>query len=256
MRTILIAVITLACTFGSAFAGEFLSRKLPDETLSNDSKDAVKLVMGLIATMSALLLSLLLASAQTTYNAQNANVEGLAAAVLQMDRMLELYGPAAEPLRKEVHEITDSTRSVIWEADGVHSDRLNPIGLQHRINNLLVSVLSLPTDTNLHRFAQAQFIRAASEASTIRINMFEQSRSRLPLPFLVVVIAWLSFLFMGFGLLSPFHRLVRFTFLVGAVSVSAAIFMIIELSSPYSGLIQLSDAPIVAVLEFFRTGVR
>ena len=91
MSTIAIACLVFVCCFGAALAGLYL--RLPDHHLDGDSKDTVRLVMGLIATMAALVLSLLISSANSSYDTQAAELQQMSADITQLDRMLVLYGP-------------------------------------------------------------------------------------------------------------------------------------------------------------------
>jgi hypothetical protein len=64
------------------------------------------------------------------------------------------------------------------------------------------------------------------------------------MPFLVVMVFWLAVIFASFGLFAPRNATVIATLFVCALSVSGAIFLILELDSPFSGLLQISDAPL------------
>src|SRR6201997_1631684 len=99
--------------------------KLPDRHLDSDSRDVVKLVMGLVATMSALVLSLLIASASTTYDRQSSELKALSVNILQLDQTLESYGPGAKAVRDALRNAVRQTHDRIWSLDGVRPEDLN-----------------------------------------------------------------------------------------------------------------------------------
>ena len=59
-----------------------------------------------------------------------------------------------------------------------------------------------------------------------------------------MLVFWVSVLFLGFGLFARFNATVTVALLVGALSVAGAIFLILELSEPYHGLMRISDEPL------------
>ena len=102
--------IVFACLFGGALLGTLLRKILHDDHLSSESKDSVKLAMGLVATMTALLLGLLVSSAKDNYDTQRRQVIEMAAKVTFLDRLLTMYGPEAAGARKHLRDVvTDPT---------------------------------------------------------------------------------------------------------------------------------------------------
>src|SRR5689334_6579935 len=100
---------------------------LPDRHLDADAKDVVKLVMGLIATMAALVLSLLIASAKSSYDTQSGDLKLLSANIVQLDRVLALYGPDAKPARNILRQIVSATYEATWTREGVRTANLDPL---------------------------------------------------------------------------------------------------------------------------------
>ena len=100
MNSLVLSVIVVACCCITATVGIILRIKLPDEHFDADSKDVVKSVMGIVATMAALVLSLLIASAKTTFDTQSTEMQQLAANIVQLDQALELYGPETSNARQ------------------------------------------------------------------------------------------------------------------------------------------------------------
>src|SRR4029077_19934805 len=110
--------IGFALVVGSAVLAMFVHRLLPEEHLSSDSKDVVKLGIALIATMSALVLSLLVASAKTAFDTRsNQLVEG-SADMIMLDRALARYGPDTKEARSLLQRSIAATLERFWPAEG------------------------------------------------------------------------------------------------------------------------------------------
>ena len=99
MSPLATTAIVFACIFGVALVAMFFRHILPEDHLSADSKDVVKLGMGTIATLAAIVLGLLIATAKGTYDAQSGAIQELAAKVMLLDRVLAKYGPETKEAR-------------------------------------------------------------------------------------------------------------------------------------------------------------
>src|SRR6195256_7100881 len=111
MSPISVSLIAFACIFGGTFLGMFLRKRLPGHHLSGDTKDVVRLGTGLIGTIAALVLGLLIASAKNSYDTQSTQLKQMTASIILLDRLLEQYGPQAAAIRDLMR------RSVVVLAD-------------------------------------------------------------------------------------------------------------------------------------------
>ena len=246
MSTITVACLVFACCFGAALIGLYL--RLPDHHLDGDSKDTVRLVMGLIATMSALVLSLLISSANNSYDAQAAGLQQVSADVVQLDRMLVLYGPETQELRTILRQTVIAAHQRIWPADDREPANLDPAVVRTQTDALYAKLQNLTPKTAAQTRAQDAAWQLAAGLVRIRLLLFEQLNGSISWPLVTVLIFWVSVLFLGFGLFARSNATVLVTMTVGSISVAGAIFLILELNHPYSGFIRLSDAPIRAAL--------
>jgi hypothetical protein len=212
-------------TFGAALIGMVLHASLPERHLDGDSRDVVKLVMGLIATMAALVLGLLIASAQSAYNAQNSALQTIAANIIALDHSLAFYGQETTQVRSLLRQAVATTHDQIWSAQGVQSENLDPRKMQGRAYTFYMALQGLTPGTGAQRFAQSRALQLAGVVEETRLLMFEQSGGALAWPFLAVLVFWVSVLFLGFGLF------VRFQATVTVALFSAALFLILELNS-------------------------
>jgi hypothetical protein len=248
VSSIVIAVIIFGGSFGAALVGMVLHVKLPDNHLDADSRDVVKLVMGLIATMSALVLSLLIASASTAYDRQSSELRALAANILLLDQTLESYGPGAKAVRDGLRDVVRLTHDRIWSPEGVRPEDLNSAETRNSAKTVVEQLDRLAPTNDVERTAQSRAIELSQSMAQARLLMFEQLGHSIPWPFLTVLVFWICMLFLGFGLFSSRNATVTVALLVGAASVACAIFLILELNDPYRGIVRISDEPMRNVI--------
>lgn len=247
MRAMTISWIAFACVFGGALLGMFLRRLLPEHHLDAESKSVVQLGMALVATMCALLLGLLIASAKGSYDAQRGEVTSMSANVVQLDRILARYGPETVEARGLIRVAVISVERN-WSKAGSRSAMLDAPATRAAGADFYEQIAELKPHDDFQRSLQGQALQIALELGQTRSLLLQQAGSVIPTPFLVVLIFWLAVIFLSFGLFAPYNTTVIATLLVCALSVSAAIFLIIELDNPFNGLLQISDAPLHTAL--------
>ena len=226
---------------GSAMLGVFLRTTLPDYHLSAESKETVKLTMGLVATMSALVLGLLVSSAKGFYDTQSAELTEMSAKLVLSDRVLAHYGPETKETRDLLRVAVVNNLDRIWPQERTRTSELEPrIGTDVVLDK--IQDLS-PTDDK-RRSLQAQAFSMAIGLGQTRWLMYEQGAAAVSTPLLVVLVFWLAMIFFSFGLYAPRNAIVIVSFFVSALSVSGAILLILEMYMPYRGLIQISSAPL------------
>ena len=244
MSAIEIASTIFVITFSAGALGWALHRVVPEHHLDTASREVVKLVMGLIATMAALVLSLLVASGNSSYETQQTEVQSLSTNIILLDRVLSFYGPEAnEPralLRQGVAEIHDR----IWASSGPQSGNLNPRETKTVANAFIASIGKLSPKTDSQTALKAQALQVSESLGQVRLLMYEQSASSLSWPFLTVLVFWIVVLFVGFGLYARFNVTILAVLTIGALSVASAIFLILELHQPYYGIMRISDTPV------------
>jgi Protein of unknown function (DUF4239) len=231
-------------TFAAAVFGMVLRKKLPDDHLSEDSKDVIKLVMGLIATMAALVLGLLIASANSSYETQSGELQQVSAAIVELDGILAQYGSEANDSRHRLRVAVSAVADKIWPKDGVRLEKLAPAANHAEVTAFYESIANLSPTTEAQRFIQKRALEIGGALRHTRALMLEQANSSISWPFLAVLVFWISVLFVGFGLFARANATVIVALFIGALSVSSAIFLILELNHPYLGLMRISGAPL------------
>jgi hypothetical protein len=237
-----IAAFVVVCTFAAAVLGMALRARLPDHHLNAESKDVVKLVMGLIATLVALVLGLLIASANGFYDKQRDELQTLSANIVNLDQILTRYGPEANAVRAALRTAVVVGHDRVWPADAISTAQPAPRN-DANIAAFHDGMANLKPATEAQGHLLAQAIGIADGISAMRLLIFAQIGNSLSWPFLVILVFWVSILFLGFGLLTERNGTVAAALLVGSVAVASATFLILEMNQPYSGLMRLSDAP-------------
>jgi hypothetical protein len=249
MSSAVIAALIFGCAFGGALFGIFLRGRLPAEHLDGDSKDVVKLVMGLIATLTALVLGLLISSAHSAYDAQAAEIQQLGVHVYQLDRILAHFGPDATEARAQLRRLVAADIERTWPDNRAAAALPTPVQMRTEGEQLFERIASLSPTTNLQRFGQSRALQLLASVGETRRLLNEQAQGSLSWLFLAVLVSWLTLLFFGFGLFAHFNTTVVVALVAGALSVAAASFLILEMNQPYRGWMQVSSAPLRDALK-------
>ena len=245
MSSIAISLITFGIVFGGAILGIAIRAVLPENHLSDESRDVVKLGVGLIATMAALVLGLLIASAKSSLETQNSELTDVSSRIVLLDRVLAHYGPETKAARDQLHS------SVVLALDLVSAREIDDQSRPGSFTNgeaMYDEIQALSPKDDAQRSIQGQALSIATGLLQTHWLIAEQRVNSVSLPLLVVLIFWLSIIFIGFGLFAPRNGTVVVSLFVSALSVSAAIFLILEMYSPYGGLIRVSSAPLRSAL--------
>jgi hypothetical protein len=238
-----ISWIVFGCVFGGALVGMLIHRIVPQDHLGADSKDVMKLAMGVLATMSALVLALLISSAKISHDTQTNEVTQMAADFIQLDRVLAHWGPETKDARALLYTTVASGLGNAQSLSG-QSQALDSAATDASANNFFEKIQQLQPHSDFQRALYGQEMQIGAELSRNRSMLLEQTAGSIPMPFLVVLIFWLSMLFAGFGLFSPSNATVIGVLFVCAISIAGAIFLILEMDRPFEGLIQISSAPL------------
>jgi hypothetical protein len=239
------AAITFLCTFGCALLGIMVRAALPPAHLSKESQDVVRLGMGLVATMTALLLGLVTAAAKGSFDSQDLAIRNAAAGMLSLDRLLARYGPETQPIRAEFRALAAARFDEIWPAEGLQAGGL----LQSRVKGTPAAeavedeILQLVPQTDTQRWLKTESLKLTEEVLRTRWRLLGSAAGSVPRTFLVVVIFWLSMTFGSFGLAAPRNATVVTVFVISTLSVAAAVFLILELDGPFDGLVRISSEP-------------
>ncbi len=247
MSPFLNAALIFAFLFGSALLGLRLRGRLPRHHLSTETKEAVNIGMGSVATMAALLLGLLVASAKEAYDAERHEVHELAAKLVHLDRVLANYGPEATEARAVLRSAVQSATHRIWPDAPIEHGTIEPSVLLSAELPKAIQQLS-PTDEAQRTFKR-QAAKLANSLGQMRWLLFEQGESSISPPLLTIVVFWLALTFISVGLFAPTNATVITAQFMAALSVAGAVFLILELDQPFAGLLRISSEPMLSALS-------
>ena len=239
-----IALIVFTCVFAGALLGMFLRGRIPKHHLSTDTENVIKLGMGLIATMAALVLGLLIATAKSAYETQDEAVKHTAARVLLLDHMLASYGPETKEVRELLRRTLAARLEAIWPTDRSQHARFDPHEAAPAARTIETLILQLSPKNDSQRWLQSEALRVGRDIMETRWLVVGALGSSVPVLFLVVVVFWLTILFGSFGLFAPRNATVVSVLFLCALSVAGSIFLILEMDHPFDGLMKVSSAPI------------
>lgn len=250
MSPALIGLIVFVCVFGGALAGMALRSVLPEHHLSDATKDVVKLVTGLIATLAALVLGLLVASSKGSFDAANEGFRQSAARIIVLDRTLAQYGPETRELREGLKKGFAARIEQLFPKDS--SPRGEPGSAQGTaaLEELQHRIRMLAPQNDIQRSLQARAIDVAESVAQTRWLAIEAQEAVIPPAFLGILVFWLAAMFASFGLFAPRNAMTVAALCLGALSLAAAVFLIEEMNDPIGGVIAVSGAPMYKALGF------
>jgi len=234
---------TFLSTFGLAVAASFIRTRLPEAHLGKETQDVVRLGMGLVATMTALLLGLVTASAKSIFDESGATVRGAAVTFLTLDRNLARYGPETAAIRQALKDMLAFRIERTWPESGRRGTGVSEALAPEVVEEISARILALSPGDDSHRWLKSEGLRQSEELLRARWRVLEAG-GNMPRPFLVAVILWLSATFASFGLYAPRNGTAVGVLGVAALSVAAAVFFIVELDGPFDGWIMVSSEPL------------
>jgi hypothetical protein len=243
VSSLIVASIVFVCVFGSGMLGLYLRSSLPEHHLSEDSTGIVKLGAGLIATLAALVLGLLIASAKVSFDRLDDEFTQTAATVVLLDRNLADYGPETKEVRELLRRTYASAVELFFSKGGAGLANVDALERLARVEQIQHKVRELAPRNDTQRLLQSEALALSHDLAQTRWLLIEPGHAAIPRPFLVVLVLWLAILFAGFGLVSANNRTVIATLFVCALSVAGAIFLIEDVAHPLEGLMQISSAP-------------
>ena len=243
MNPTLVGMIVFACTFGGVLLGMWLRTALPEHHLNNESRDTVKLGAGLIATMTALVLGLVTASAKSSFDNMSTVVKTAAVDILILDRLLARYGSETREIRGTLQHVVASRIDMIWPQGSSQPTQLDPLGAAATVEGLADQIRALTPRNDSQRALQSRAQDLFEALLRARWIMFGGGGTSVPLPFLVVLLFWLTLTFASFGLFAPRNVMVIGVLFVCALSVGGAVFLIAEMDGPFDGLLKASAEP-------------
>jgi len=242
MSALALSCLIFVLTLGGILLGTLLRRALPEHHLGKDSQDVVRLGVGLIGTIAALLLGLLIAAAKSSFDTQSTQVTQITADIILVDNLLAQYGPEARPIRQQMRSAIDPWVDQLWREKQASSAM--PFEANASAEQVYLAIQALSPQNDLQRSLQARAAQVSNDLAQTRLLLFAESGNVIPVPFLAILVLWLVIIFASFSLFSALNVTVFTCLSLFALSASCAIFLILELGQPFSGLMTISSAPL------------
>ena len=241
MTPIVIALVAFALAAIGISLGRLTQRWVPEDHLNSDSKEVIKLSMGVVATLAALVLGLLVASARSTYGQRESEIDQITAYTILLDKLLAQYGDGAHAARDSLRRAISPMVNRIWEEARAVPLQSSPFEATAEGEAFYQQVLDLQPTNDTQRGLKDRIAQVATDLAQARFLLFSHLGSSIPFPFLAVLMLWMIILLAGFSLMAPANATTFAALLTCALSVSGAIFLILELDEPFSGIIAINS---------------
>ena len=247
MSPTFVSIVVFLCAFGGVLAGMGLARVLPEDQLQGESKESIRTGIAFIATMTALVLGLVTASAKQSFDEVDKTVRSVAADMATLDGVLGRFGPEAAPVRATLKRVVEARVRATWTDLGVQA--LGPPVAIELVEQFASQVRALTPRTDEQTWLKSRAMELTESLMEVRFRVIGRVGSSVPAPFLVILVFWLTVTFASFGLFAARTATVVAVLLLCALSVAAAVFLVLELDSPFEGMIRVSSEPMDAVVS-------
>ena len=259
------AVLVFAVLLIATGLGVGVRPLLPEEHKAHETVQLVQLVIGMLVTFAALVLGLMTASAKSNFDTASNDMRTYAAELIEFDTTLRELGSAADESRRLLRQYTAAAIASTWPQEPAPSGEYprnlgvpdNPHQLENaRLGDMLTAVgielRRLRTNDSLQQRALEDALTQYRRVVDARWKIIEEAHSSISQPFFMTLTFWLGVIFLSFGLITPRNALALVTISLGAVSIASAIYVIVDLDSPFTGPIVVSSMPLRDTLEHLR----
>ncbi|TCT02981.1 DUF4239 domain-containing protein [Aquabacter spiritensis] len=240
------AFLAMALAGGGAM---LIARRLPIDWRGEGSIENLKTSIAMVATMSSLLLGLMVNSSRYNLSEAYSDVQKYAAALQITDLDLLSYGPAACPLRLTLHTYTHELLAENWDSVTAFSANMIAEDALQTLLRFDGQIRALETVTAGQEARRNSLLAASRQLLEYRWKVTGVARTATPVNLIVVVICWFALIFAYSGLFAPANPLVIGGHILAMATIAAAIFLVTEMGEPFAGAIQVSPAPIQRLLH-------
>lgn len=249
MSSTLISVITMICLCLGIGVGWLLRHRLPEHHLKEESRETVQTAAGMIATLAALVIGLLVTSSKASLDAINTELTQAGAKSILLDRTLARYGDEAKPIRERLRFGVAHCLERLWPSETADGGRIASAERGAGLEDMQEMIRHLQPGDPVHESIRDQAMELCGDLLEDRWLLIEQAETPLPPVFVVILVFWLTVLFVALGLLAPPNRTAGLCLLICAVSMAGAMFLTLEMNHPLEGIIQASPEPLRRALD-------
>jgi hypothetical protein len=248
MISIEVSVLVFILLLGGALLGMYFDPFPATDQLKVETRTHVQVAVGLLTSMFALLLSLQLSSGKTNFDTQEQDVTVMASKILILDRVLVHYGPEAQGARETIRQAVIDLLNQVWPMERSATSTWEP--RTEAGDKVYDKIQQLSPGNDEQRLERALALNMAVDLGQMRWKSAARIRSSTAVPLMIVEITWATIIFVSFGLLAPRNATVIVSLGVCAAAVSGGFFLIVELNTPFSGLLHASSAPFRETLKY------
>jgi hypothetical protein len=242
----LLVLIIFVLLLGASGLGMYLHDQLGERHRTSETKDHVRLVVSILVTFTALVLSLMLSEVKGSFDTFDARLRAFAGDISNLDIHLREYGPDADPIRATIRKYVAAAIADSWRDEPAPSGDFPRFDGPVSVERPELGALLIQADTAIHKLDPPDHFRQRltdslssqiDEALRGRRQLLETSHDTIAWPLMLAMCAWLAVVFGVFGLLSPRNAVVYLSIVICAVCVASAIFLIDDFDSPIDGLL-------------------
>jgi hypothetical protein len=248
MSAIVVGLLVTGCIFAGGFIGLHLHRFLPRHHLTRETQEVVRLGSGTISVLASLVFGLLIATAKTTYDTADREMRTYAADLTLLDRALRHGGESMASPRVLLRQSTARTIQDIWPGRGGSFVGLDDVSAGNMLEQAVEEIRALEPGNAEQRWAQAQALQTATSILRQRWLLIEQAGPSVRPFVLIIVVSWTVAIFVSFGLNAPRNGTVMAAFLICALVIGGAVFLILEMDNPFDGVLHLSEQSMLSAL--------
>lgn len=248
MNEVRIAAFVFICLTGASLGALFTYERLPAHQRQDDTHSVVRLIANIFVVMTSLVLGLMITSAKGKFDGVNRDVHGYATQLILLDRMLVLYGPEANDVRRRLATYAERAANGHWTAEGGLSDRTS----ERLIEDVGMGLRALPPGEGAQLSVWNDIRDQYRKVLELRWGLVEQAEGSIPRPLVLMLVAWLVLIFASFGFRAPRNAVIVTGFVAAAALIGGAIYLIVDMDSPFQGPIQVSPAPLQRALAEMR----
>lgn len=249
MSDYVVCIIVFILIFGGALFGMLVGWLLPKQQMNAESRDVIRIVMSMLATLSAVVIGLLTGSAISSLAEKESELRSAGVQFIMLDRALASYGTETKPIRELLRSVLAERIDQIWPEESGGSVSLAALRTGPGVELVRQHIFTLSPQSDEQRWLHANALQFANAIAISRWTTVEQIGSRFPWPFFIVVVFWLAIVFASFGLFAPRNAFVIAALFIAALGLTGAIFMILEMDQPYRGVAKISSTSLRIALD-------
>lgn len=248
MSAVTLCLLVSACIFIGGLFGMFLHRVLPQVDLSRETQDVVRLGTGMLSVLASLVLGLLIATAKTSFDTTNSEIRSYGADLILLAETFRDYGPGAATPAKLLRTYTERVLAEDWPESGTRAAQADNQQVGALLEHVREEIRALRPIDDGQKYLQGQMLEVSTALLRQRWLLIEEDEPSVRLVIVAVLVAWITLIFVSFGLNAPRNFTVAAALLICALAIGGSIFLILQLDRPFDGVMRVSSRPLVNAL--------